>query len=416
MLATDVPDASTASGVHLAVTAPGSVTMVFFHQDVSIGKLASVTYSGGGTLPAPVDSAVDALYQGSLEDVQVGPDGQLWALARDPAGPISHLQLRDGLNNSATVAITAPYAVSQANLAFNGTQPIVEINHGSQIGEPVQVASAPSWSFAPVAGTWMVGYANDIVSTSSGARLVASTADASYRPVSGVWNGSTFTGLELTGDLNACAPDHHDLVTDPSGRVADVTTECQDIAVTNMADTRHAGVVRFSAGGTVAGGYPQIGTFANGTGWVAWGIESTTVLGNTLLVAPIRLPGQLTSVTEKKRAGSVTVTGPASCLPAVSVADAAKAKAGKGWKLKSLKLTLDGHKVSTNGTVDGASFASGSTHKLVGKAVFKKKPKKHRHHAHHRAGRTRDQRKPSHHAHHHKNTKTVSVALSFRVC
>jgi hypothetical protein len=408
-------DWSTAAGLHVVVTSPGHVSLVWYHTSAT-GHLTSISYAGGPTLGSAVESTVAAPVNGSLEDVQLGPDGQLWAVTEDAASISSNvLTVRDGLNGAPT-SVPVPFSVSKAQLAFNGSQPILAFGHGSDIGYPVKVASGPGWGVSEVAGSWQKGTAYDIVGTSSGARMVASEADAGYFPVSLAWSGSTFAGPVLTGDKNNCSPVSHDLVTDPSGRIADVTTECEQIAVTNMGDTRHAAVALFPTGGTVAGPEPQIGSFARGNAWVAWGIQVTG--GDQLQVAPVELPTSEAAVTStKKRAGTLTLTGPSGCAPAApggwdtSVGPKAKFKAGK------VKVTLDGRAVAARGSFDGATLSSGSSHRLLAKVTLKPKPKKKHHHGHHRA---LDRRKPhhGHHGHHgHGSKKTVLTAsLTFQSC
>jgi hypothetical protein len=413
ILTTSAIEPSTANALHVVVAAPGTATLVWIHGE-GTAKLSESTYAGG-VLSASTDVG-NAPANGSLDDVVMGPDGQIWAVTEDASSSVSNvITVRDGLGAVPT-SFTAPFPVSAAQLAFNGTQPIVAVSHGSQITDPVRATSGPAWTpLAAVADTWQVGHDFDVVGTSSGARLI-SGENGNYSPVMSLWNGSTFTGAAPTGDTNNCSPSSHDLVTDGSGRIADVSNECSEITVANLADTRHAGIVRFSAGGTVAGGDPQIGTFANGTGWVAWAIQDT--VGDILQVVPIRLPGQQTSVTATKAKNSVTLTGPASCLPAVAIGDSLAGHAKKGWKLGQLVLTLDGHKIANSGSIDGSGFASGSTHTLVGKGTFKAKPKKKHHHGH----RSLDLRGSAQHAHHghghhHKTKKkVVTVTLAFRVC
>jgi hypothetical protein len=109
------------------------------------------------------------------------------------------------------------------------------------------------WSgFRNVARTWTSDANLGLTDTRHGVRLVATVNNASYFPVVSRWTGN--------GDTNNCSPNSHDAVADASGRMADVSRECTDVAVTNLPDTTHAAVVRFGSGGTFAGGDPQITT------------------------------------------------------------------------------------------------------------------------------------------------------------
>jgi hypothetical protein len=101
------------------------------------------------------------------------------------------------------------------------------------------------------------------------------------------WTGSAFGSLTLTGDTNNCAPSSHDPVSEASGRLADVSMECGDVAIANLPDTLHADLFRFLVNGTFAGTLPQITTTPSGRAWVTWSIQTTT--GDELFAAPLQL-------------------------------------------------------------------------------------------------------------------------------
>src|ERR1022692_824016 len=290
----DPPDGdSSADGLRVLVTGPQSVTLVWFHNaDASEtgpqGSEISTATVQGGILSAGRDVATAPSF-GTMLDAVIGPDGTIWVVTR---GGGNAVQVRPGLANP-PVTLKTPYLIGYALLRFAGTEPVLVIDKDGAISSPVSFASqhSGSWSaFGAVAGTW-TGTANfGLATTRSGVRLIATTNSASYQPVVSTWTGSAFGVRTLTGDHNSCAPGSHDAVSDASGRLADVSVECDDIAVANLADTLHAAIFRYDVHGTFAGGQPQLTTSPNGTGWVAWSIESAH--GDELLVAPLRLAGR----------------------------------------------------------------------------------------------------------------------------
>jgi hypothetical protein len=386
--------ASTSSGLRVLATGPGTAMLVWFHDTAASdttstgGKLATATYAGG-VLSAPVDQA-DAPSHGALLDVVRDPVGAIWvALSKGAATPgdFAKVQVRQGLAGTPDDR-TAPWPVDDAWLAFSGSTPVLAISRYGSISEPIRYASAPggSWSsFAPVPNTWNVGGAG-LVRTSRGVRLVASEGNAGYRPVVSAFANGAFGTPRLTGDTSSCAPSSHDLVTDASGRLADVGNECGKITVANLPATTKAALVRFSSGDTVAGGPPQITTTGRGAGWVAFGTLSSTA--TKLKVVPIMLPALTTSKGKSAAAGKVTVRGPVSCLPAVQTPVGVRAKPASGWKVKSRSLKLDGTAVS-GASINGGSLAAGSSHTLSGVAKFSR---------------------PGH------STATVKTSLSFKAC
>ena len=362
-------DGASAAGIQVTVTSPGTVKLTWFYDQPGIGKIAQATYASGGVISTA--TVADAPDNGALLDAVLSPQGQLWTVVQDAStlGP-QHLQVR---NENAPVAdLTAPYMVSKAALAFQGTQPVLVADKYGAIGEPVIFTSGPAWgAFQPVAKTWSLGGIEDLVGTSSGVRLVAAEDNAGYRPVVARWKGTAFGKPGLTGDKNSCAPASHDLVTDPSGRAADVANECGQLTLANLADTEHAGLAGFSAGGTISSGMPQLTTTQRGFGWVAWAILSP-VSANRLLVAPIRLPALIVKKSDNSPGGKVTVQGPADCLPVVTAEAKVKANPAKGWRVVSSGLVLDGKDVGRSTLLHGEKATSGEKFKLVGTAVFAK--------------------------------------------
>ncbi len=369
VLTTSGIDGPSADGLQVEVTAPGVVTLVWFHQSgLTTGKIATATYANGVLSPS-VDVA-DAPSFGQLFDVVVGPDGQLWALTANASGTGENLQVRQGLAG-VPQNIVAPWYVGRAQLAFHGSKPIVLAGKAGSIADPLHFATGIPWTgFSPIPKTWTLGVANDIVGTKKGVRMIGSENAAGYRPVVGRWTGSAFSTPKLVGDNTNCPGLSRDLVTDSSGRLADVGSGCDKINVYNLPNTKQAAIARFATGGTLAEA-PQISTTSRGYAWVAWGILSS-VQANKLLVRPVRLPALMKSKGAKAKGNKVIVQGPVSCLPVVTVKGRLKTNPAKGWSVVSKQLKLDGDNVANPVKIDGEKLASGSTHQLVGKAVFRK--------------------------------------------
>ena len=360
---------STALGLRVLLTGPHTVTLVWQHVTVASengpqGDEITIATSTGGPLSAPHDVATAPSF-GAMRDAVVGPHGTIWVVSEVAGGKIA-VQVRPGLSN-APVTLTTPYLIGYAQIRFAGATPVLVIDKDGAISSPVSVASqhGGTWSkFRAVARTWTSDANFGLASTPSGVRLVATVNNASYRPVVARWNGSAFGKPALTGDTNACAPSSHDPVSDASGRLADVSMECGDVAVANLPDTKHAGIFRFAVHGTFAGTLPQLATAPSGRGWVAWSIESTT--SDKLLVAPILLPGRSVSVTRSSGSHRVTLTGPASCLPPVDLRLGLRASGGTA---ASKVLRLNGTTLRSM-TLHGASLTPGKSYTLTGTVRF----------------------------------------------
>lgn len=360
---------STAFGLRVLLTGPNTVTLVWQHiTDASEfgpqgDKIATAT-SSGGPLSAPQDVAAAPSF-GEMMDAVVGPHGTIWVVSWvDSTKP--SVQIRPGLSNP-PVTLKTPYPIGIAQLRFAGATPVLVIDKGGAISSPVSAASqhGGSWSkFRAVARTWTADANFGLASTPSGVRLVATTNNASYRPVVARWNGSAFGRPTLTGDTNDCSPSSHDPVSDASGRLADASIECEDVAVANLPDTAHAGILRFNVHGTFAGTLPQLTTSPSGRGWVAWSIEST--VSNKLLVAPILLPGRVISVTRRSGGHTVTLTGPASCMPPV---DLGLGLRGSGGAVASKTLKLNGSTLHSM-TLHGGSLTPSKSYTLTGTVRF----------------------------------------------
>jgi hypothetical protein len=366
---------SSAQGLTVLVSATGEVTLVWFHDTTASedgpqgSEIASSTSDAGGPLSPPVDMATAPSF-GSLLDARLGPGGQIWTVTESSSA--TTIEVRTDLFDPSNPYLTLkpPYDVEAARLRFHGNNGVLAIQKGGAITVPVDYASYNNghWSaFRKLARTWTSDAIVGLAGTNSGIRLVTSVNNADYYPVMWSWNGSTFTNPTPTGDFNNCSPNSHDLVSDGSGRLADVSRECDDVAIANLPDTRHAAVVRFDIHGTFAGGAPQITTTPRGTGWVAWSMESAK--GDKLLAAPFVLPGRIVTAASTGKGNRVTVSGPQSCLPPAEVKVGVKANPAKGWHAVSSVLRL-GSTVLHSATLNGAALKAGSSYTLSGTVKF----------------------------------------------
>ncbi len=363
--------ASGAAALRVLVSKSNLVTLVWMHPTVASesgaeGDMITIaTSAGGGPLSGPADVSPAPSF-GDLLDAALAPDGSIWTVAQ-PSGVVSSVQITRGLGTQPQ-SVRTPFWPGRAVVAFGGAGAVLAIDKNGAITKPIFYArqAGHGWTaFKPIAKTWNVaGFG--IASTTTGVRLIAAENNAGYHPVVSQLTGSGWSAPALTGDFNNCAPTSHDVVADASGRLADASVECGDVAVANLANTRHAAIVRFSGRGTFAGGEPQLTTSPSGRGWVAWSIESAA--GNKLLVAPLLLPGLEATVSWSGKPGRVVVTGPASCLPPVDVPVSVVGKPVSGWRVTGRSLKLGSSAVGA--VLHGASLAGGQRYVLTGTVTF----------------------------------------------
>jgi hypothetical protein len=352
----------------------GTVTFVWFHDTVMSGsgshesEIAEATVSAG-VLSAGADVATAPSF-GSMLDAEVGPGGQVWTIAYGSALS-TQLEVRQGIDNPPTIVKT-PYPVGFARLAFSHGTPIIAITKGGSITQPAAYSYRPGstyTSFKDVAGTWTVGREIGLVATSSGVRLITEVGNANYFPVVAKWNGHGFAHRTLTGDRKPPGPSTHDDVTDASGRLVDVSNVNSAITVANLTDTVHASIFRFSSHGTVTAPSPQVTTTPRGHGWVLWAVEDASgTLGDKLMLDPILLSDRHATKTVHGGHGSVTVTGPASCMPADRISIGVKGRPAHGWHVVKHRLTLDGKTV--HASLNGAALTPGKRYTLKGTVSF----------------------------------------------
>ncbi len=126
-------------------------------------------------------------------------------------------------------------------------------------------------------------------------------------------------------------------------------------------------ITMIAATAAAAGGDYQIATTPRGQGWAVWSIESTA--GDKLSATPIVLPGRLVTATKTVKGNRVTLTGPASCLPATNVRVGVNGKPAKHWHVAASTLRL-GSKVLHSTTLNGGGLTPGKTYTLSGTVRF----------------------------------------------
>lgn len=280
------------------------------------------------------------------------------------------MQVIPGLGNK-PVTVPTPYLIGTAQLAFAGSTPVMAIQMDGAISQPISYASETNgrWpAFTALANTWTSDANLGLAATTSGIRALASVDNANYWPVVSKWTGSSFSPPQLTGDKNPCSPASHDPVADASGRMADISRGCSDVAVTNLTDTLHAAVTRFASGGTLAGPNPQIATSPRGHAWVVWSIEGSA--NDNLLAAPMLLPGRdVTAKATSTKGNEADLKGPASCLPPVSIPVKVSGVPAAHWTVSSSTLSFNG-KTITGKTLDGSTLTAGKSYTLTGQVNF----------------------------------------------
>jgi hypothetical protein len=368
---------SSSSAEDLYVLAPshGKVTLLWYHDTVVSGteshgsQIAEATVTGS-KLSNATDVASGPSH-GILLDAVLGPQDSIWTLTY--AGSGTSVELREGITHSPTV-VKVPYTVGFGHLAFSHGTPIMAITQAGQITQPPSYSSRPgsTWTgFKKLTGTWAVGIDIDLVSTRSGVRLITGNGGNNfYQPVVAKWTKHGFSRAKLTGgDHNSPTPTSHDGVTDGSGRLVDAANEGGKIAIANLANTTHASVFRLAGHGTIAGFAPQVGTTARGNGVALWAVQqSTGTLGDELLLQPFRLAALRHSEKAHGAHGTVTLTGPVSCMPDSTMKVTVKGKGKHGWHAAKGRLTL-GHK-KLHSTLNGAKLKAGKEYTLKGSVVF----------------------------------------------
>jgi hypothetical protein len=371
--APDATFSSTAAGLRVLVSKSNLVTLIWMHSTVASengpegDEIAIATAQAGGKLAAEKDVSPGPSF-GYFLDATLAPNGSIWAVTNPSSGNTHSVQITKGLG-ARYQSVATPFTPGEGLIAFNGSSAVLAIDKAGSITAPVYFdrQAGNGWTaFKPVARTWDVeGFG--LTSTTSGVRLIASENNAGYQSVVSRLTSAGWSTPTLTGSLGNCFPDGHDAVGDASGRLADAFEVCADaVAVENLADTRHAAIVRFGVPGTFAGGQPQLTTSPSGRGWVAWSVESSA--GDKLLVAPLVLPGLHFTNSTAGAHGRVLITGPASCLPPVDLSVSVAGKPASGWRVAGKSLKLGGSAVGA--VLHGAGLTAGRSYTLTGTVTF----------------------------------------------
>jgi hypothetical protein len=365
------PESQSAAGIHEVVSAQGRVTLLWLVTAASDGGIYESTSTKGSALSAAV-RVVPSSTVGVFMDVEVGPNNQIWTVLQ-PTYSKGLLDVRSSLSAS-PVAIRTPYNLAFAKLAFSRSTPILAITKNASLTAPVAYSYRPgrSWTaFKNVPGTYVDGRDIGLTRTSSGVRLTSGSPIDFGASVVSRWTGHSFTKAVKTGDRADCVASSHYTTTDASGRLVDVSNECDKITVSNMPDTRHASIIRFGApvNATVAGGEPAITSTPRGHAWIAWS-TLTGSGGETLKVVPFLLPGLPIHKRGHAAHGTVTLTGPASCQPADVIKVGVTGHGRKGWRVAKTSLRLG--RTTVHGSLNGARLAAGRRYVLIGLVVFRK--------------------------------------------
>jgi hypothetical protein len=354
-----------AEGLRVLARPSGTATLVWFYEDVKGGHIGTASTNAAGIL-LPAVNAGSAPRNGQIFDAELGPDDVVWTVSGPSSG--NGMQVRAGSGDA--VNVKTPYSVGYAELAFAGATPVIATQQSGSITGSAGYTyySHGAWTAVhKVAGTWAAGYRLGLTETRSGLRLTASEPSAGYRPVVSDWTGSGFSKPKLTGDDNNCSPHGHDTVTDASGRLADISYECSQITVTNLPDTHRAAVVRFSDEGTINSSPPRLASTPRGLVYAAWSIQDGPVT-DRLLFVPVLLGDLSTSRSASSSAGSVTVSGPFSCLPADTASVGVQGSPAQGWAVQQSSVTLG--TTTLSGTLNGATLTANKIYSLIGHVTF----------------------------------------------
>ena len=280
------------------------------------------------------------------------------------------LQLPAGFHRITGLAGFDLEPFGNAQVADNGHRIVVTTSQYGSVTGKVAVTSSTngvSWSgFTTVRHSITLGGTERLQVAGSRIMLVGGGDQRYYPPYDWSWSGTSFGNPTSTGDPNDISA--IDTTSDASGRLATVDTEVNGLMVSNFASGRKAARFLIPVSDTYAGGRAQISTNAGGAGWVVYSVQRQGVTGQILIARPIQLKALTTTVTTRGKAGRLSLTGPVSCLPSVTVAIKAAAHANRHWKVRSRTLLLNGHRVG--GTLNGASLAAGRHYTLSAKATF----------------------------------------------
>jgi hypothetical protein len=270
--------------------------------------------------------------------------------------------------------LTRHYFIGNAQLADNGHQTVLTTSAYGSLSGRVSVAhkpsSASSWSgFSTVKHSYTGGNVEKLQTAHGKIYLLGMSDKALYTQYLYRWKGASFAGPVSTGDHQGISS--FDPTTDASGRLASVSAQVGNFAVSNFGHgSGKAAEFHVKVKQTFAGGPVQITTSPSGRGWLVYAVETTASTGDLMYAQPIRLGGLTKKVHKHGRAGVVTVKGPVSCLPVSKVHVSVTGKPHHGWKVASKKLRLGSKK--QRGTLNGGGLRAHHAYTLKGTVVFHK--------------------------------------------
>jgi hypothetical protein len=364
---------SSAQDLKVVITG-GQVELVWIAQTgADSGEFSGVFGTNtvtGGSLGTSV-SVAGAPTLGSLTSAIAGRHGGVSLAAVGESGTLDRRAYYYPTVSATPTTFKRPYFVGNAQLADNGKQTVVTTTEYGSLSGKVAVASKPSdgtkWTgFKNVSGSYTRGNVERLVTAGRHIRLVGVNAKAIYDEATWSWNGKSFGTPKPSGDRNDLST--IDANTDGSGRLVSVDTEVDGLMVSNFGNGNRASRFLVKVKDTFAGGPAQISTSAGGRGFVIWGIEKIGVTGQILKAQAIRLPALTRTVHQKGRAGTVSLTGPTTCLPMTTVHVGVKGKPAHGWKVTGSTLRL-GSK-NQGGSLNGSALSPHHSYTLKGTVAF----------------------------------------------
>jgi hypothetical protein len=358
------------AGLRVLVTDNDDVKLVWFHNTGLTTAVIAVATAPQGQGLALTSDTTSAPPNGSLLTAEIAPSGEIWTVTYEELLP-HRVLVRPGLGADQEI-VSTPFAVGHAQLAFTGGKAVLAFEQNgfstTTARYKVRPAGGSFGAVQAVAHTWTIDAGAALETTPHGLRIVTNVDDASYRPVIAKWTGTGFSPRQLTPDKDACGAHSHDGWTDASGRLLDVSWECRNVTVANYADAAHAAIVRFDSNG-VPTYTPQIASGTRGVATVVWSVEGSGLLLHKLRFAHVRLPDSTVTVSHSGPGGTVSVTGPRSCLPPVNVPVGWTHKPANNWSFRAGSLRL-GSQGFTSSTLDGATLDPGKQYNLIGTAIF----------------------------------------------
>lgn len=397
VLSAPVAGTTTARDLH-AVVSGSQVMFVWIEQPLLSsaefgGDFGTATVAADGTVTT--GALVGAPTNGTLSDVVLSPRGSVLLAAIGSSDYVDHAYLYQ-VGQPTPHTFVRPYFIGNAQVADNGHQIVFTTSpYGSVTGRVsvARSATGATWSgFSAVAHSITLGGTERLQRAGSRIMLVAGSDLLYYPAYDWSWSGSSFGSPVRSGDSNDIST--IDATSDASGRLATVDSEVGALVVSNFGSTRKAARFRIPVADTYAGGPAQVSTSPSGAGWVVYSVQREGTTGQFLIARPIRLSALTRTVTRHAKAGKLTLTGPASCLPAVSVGVGVKTHPAHHWKRHGHTLRLNGHRVGK--AINGAALKPATRYTLKATATFVKNK--------------------SHKGKKHKVHKTVRLSLVFTTC